>query len=416
MTDICYPHTAELLSVEQARQNIRLAVRPVDGQERVPLLGALGRVLADTVCSPIDIPPQRNAAMDGYAFASADIAKNQEFTLHVAGTSWAGKPYSGPIEKNQCVRIFTGAVVPDFADSVIAQEQVTGTGAGVRLPNDTKPYKNIRAAGSDARRGETLIASTQKLTARDLGLLAAAGIAAVKVKNRVKIGFFSTGDELTGLGQPLESGQIYDSNRYMLAGLLDDPNHSITDLGVIKDDPDLLEQTLVSAAETFDVLISSGGASVGDADFVNRTLQKCGQVNFWKLAIKPGKPLAFGRVKNCWFFGLPGNPIAVLVTYRQFVEPALRQLAGAPCATPLQLKACCETALRKSPGRQEYQRGVFRQTAPGEFTVKPAEQQDSHQLKAASLANCFIVLDSDSSGVSAGDMVTVEPFEVWNPG
>ncbi|AEG00789.1 gephyrin-like molybdotransferase Glp [Methylomonas methanica] len=413
MTGICYPKTAALLSVAQARQNIQLAVQSINEHEIIPLPLALGRVLAESVYSAIDIPPQRNAAMDGYAFSSADIAENPEFTLQVVGTSWAGKPYTGPIEKYQCVRIFTGAVVPEFADSVIAQEQVTRDGNTIRLPDDTLPYKNIRAAGSDVVRGEVLITAPQKLTARDLGLLAAAGVVELIVKRQLKVGFFSTGDELTGLENTLQSGQIYDSNRYMLAGLLNDSNYVITDLGVIRDDPPLLEKTLVSAAACFDVLISSGGASVGDADFVKQILQKCGQVNFWKLAIKPGKPLAFGRIGNCWFFGLPGNPIAVLVTYQQFVKPALQQLAGAQPTTPIQLTARCEDELRKSPGRQEYQRGILKQTAPGVFTVTPAGRQDSHQQKVASLANCFIVLDNECGGVGAGDMVTVEPFDVY---
>lgn len=414
MTDICFSKSTGLLSVAEAQQNIRFAVQSINEHERVPLSLSLGRILAESVYSAIDIPPQRNSAMDGYAFSSADIAVNREFTLQLVGASRAGKPYSGPIGKNQCVRILTGAVVPDFADSVIAQEQIIKDGDTIRLPSDTKPLKNIRQAGSDVTQSELLIAAPKKLTARDLGLLAAAGIAELTVKRKLKIGFFSTGDELTGLENKLLPGQIYDSNRYLLAGLLADPNHTITDLGIVRDDPDLLEHTLVAEAARFDVLISTGGASVGDADYVKQILQKCGQINFWKLAIKPGKPLAFGRINNCWFFGLPGNPVAVLVTYRQFVKPALRQLAGTTSTNaPLQLKARCETELRKSPGRQEYQRGILKQTAPGEFTVTPAGQQDSHQLKVASLANCFIVLDNECSGVSAGDTVTVEPFDVY---
>lgn len=415
MTNTCYPQSAKLLTVAQAKQHIRLALQEIAERESVPLGRALGRILADDVHSPIDIPPQRNAAMDGYAFSSQSVVTNQAFELQVAGTSWAGKPYPGFINANQCVRIFTGAVVPDATDSVIAQEQIDTVGNTIHFPADTKTFKNIRAAGSDVTQGEVLIAASKRLTAPDLGLLAAAGVARVMVKRQLKIGFFSTGDELTGLGNTLQPGQIYDSNRYMLSGLLDDSNHITTDLGVIPDDPDLLEQTLLSAADTFDVLISSGGASVGDADFVKQTLEKCGQVNFWKLAIKPGKPLAFGRIKNCWFFGLPGNPIAVLVTYRQFVKPALAQLAGTAPETPLQLRARCEIALHKSTGREEYQRGILIQTAPGEFIVKPAGRQDSHQLKVASLANCFIVLDSECDGVSAGDSVTVEPFDVFIP-
>lgn len=362
------------------------------------------------VISPIDSPPERNAAMDGYAFSSVDIIENQPFALTVVGTSWAGKPYTGPIENQQCVRIFTGAVVPDFADSVIAQEQVSRTDDLITLPSNTQAFKNIRAPGSDVRQHDLLISAPKLLTACDLGLLASVGITQVQVSSPLKIGFFSTGDELTAIDEPLQSGQIYDSNRYLLAGLLNNPNHMITDLGVIKDNPAHLEQVLQNAALQFDVLISTGGASVGEKDFVKQTLEKCGQVNFWKLAIKPGKPLAFGRIGNCWFFGLPGNPIAVLVTYEQFVKPALLQLAGAQPSSPLKLRARCETRLYKSPGRQEYQRGVFKQSASGEFTVTTAGKQDSHQLKTASQANCFIVLDKDCEGVEVGELVTIEPF------
>jgi molybdopterin molybdotransferase len=244
-------------------------------------------------------------------------------------------------------------------------------------------------------------------------LLAAAGVSRIGVKRQLKIGFFSTGDELISLGEALLPGQIYDSNRYMLAALLTGPNHAVSDLGVIKDDAKLLENTLSTAAESFDVLISTGGASVGDADFVKQILEKIGQINFWKLAIKPGKPLAFGKIKNCWFFGLPGNPVAVLVTYQQFVRQALQQLSGLQPSKPLQLQARCKTVLRKTPGRQEYQRGILNQTSAGELTVIATGGQDSHQLKTTSLANCFIVLANECNGVGIGDIVIVEPFDTY---
>lgn len=413
MTDICYPKTAGLLSVAEAQSKIRAAIAAVGEQESIGLPQALGRILAESVNSPIAIPPQRNAAMDGYAFAAADIVENRAFSLRLAGCSWAGNPFTGAIAPKQCIRIFTGAVVPDFADSVIAQEQVESNGEQITLPGDTRPFKNIRAAGSDVKPHKTLLTAPKTLAASDLALLAAAGVGSVNVKRKLKIAFFSTGDELSPLGQALAPGQIYDSNRYLLAGLLADANHDVSDLGIVKDDPQLLEQTLQDAARQYDAIISTGGASVGDADYVKQTLEKCGRVDFWKLAIKPGKPLAFGRIGDCRFFGLPGNPVAVLVTFKQFVQPALRQLAGAPPATALQLQARCDGKLRKSPGRQEYQRGILHQSGPGQFNVKLAGPQDSHQLSVASLANCFIVLEADCDGVEAGEMVTVEPFQAF---
>lgn len=412
VTDICYPKKTALLSVEQAWTEIRQAIAPIAEPEIIDLPQALGRILAQNVQSPIDIPPQRNAAMDGYAFASADINTLQAFDLQVVGTAWAGQPYLQPVASGQCVRIFTGAVVPDFADSVIAQEQVIVNGDMVTFPKDCPPYKNIRAAGSDVECHQILIAAPKKLNACDLSLLAAAGVAKISVKRKIKIGFFSTGDELTAIGEPLAYGQIYDSNRYLLAALLSDSNHIVNDLGLVGDDRQQLEQILLTASRQHDVLLSSGGASVGDADFVGETLEKCGQVNFWKLAIKPGKPLAFGKINDCWFFGLPGNPVAVLVTYHKFVKPGLAQLAGCPHADALQLQARCDSPLRKSPGRQEYQRGILSQSADGELVVKLAGQQDSHQLKVASIANCFIVLDADCAGVAPGESVTVEPFDI----
>ena len=409
MSDSCYPQNATLLSVDQARRQIDQALKSVSGQEKIQLTESLDRILAETVHSPAAIPAQAVSAMDGYAFSSAALAQDV-LDLGVIGTSWAGKPFDGKVTNSQCVRIFTGAVVPDFADSVVAQENVIQRDLQITLPADTKPFKNIRAIGSDVRQHEALIQAPKKLTAVDLGLLASAGVSQVTVKRQLKIGFFSTGDELVSLGTSLKRGQIYDSNRYMLNGLLKDSNHCVTDLGVVKDDADELENMLSKAAKDFDVLISSGGASVGEADFVKQTLAKCGEVNFWKLAIKPGKPLAFGKIGNCWFFGLPGNPVAVMVTYKQFVQPALRKLTGLMPVKPLQLLARCENSLRKSPGREEYQRGILTQTAPGEYSVKPASGQDSHQLKAASTANCFIVLDNACADVSAGETVIVEPF------
>lgn len=412
MNDICFPPQNTLLTAEQALSRIRQTIQPISGSETVALSLALERTLAEDVFAAIDMPPQRNAAMDGYAFAAAGLSGNADFSLRMVGTSWAGKPFVGTPDQGECVRIFTGAVVPDGADSVVAQEQTHAEADCVRFSAPCLFHKNIRPAGSDFKAEEKLLHAPRKLNPRDIGLLAAAGVAAVKVKRRLRIGFFSTGDELAPLGSELDIGQIYDSNRYLLAALLADPSFEINDLGVVKDDPQALEAMLVSAAAHHDALLSTGGASVGEADYIKQVLEKCGQINFWKLAIKPGKPLAFGKIGGCWFFGLPGNPVAVLVTYHKFVKPGLDHLLGALPRPTLELRARSESELRKVPGRCEYQRGILKQGENGEFTVTAAGPQDSHQLKVASMANCFIVLDTDCAGVSRGDWVLVEPFSI----
>jgi molybdopterin molybdotransferase len=410
MSEICYPKNHQMLSVLEAQTAILDAIESINQQELIALPQALGRVLAETLYSPIAVPPQNNSAMDGYGFDSSEIIENQTFALSVIGTSWAGKPFVGKLAKGQCIRILTGATVPDGVDSVIAQEQVSIDNDQVLFPANTQAYKNIRPAGSDVQHNQLLLNAGKSLSAIDLGLLASVGLSQIAVKRQLKIAFFSTGDELTPLGESLGFGQIYDSNRYQLAGLLNHPNYLVSDLGIIKDDQTALEQTLINAAKQYDLLISTGGASVGDADFVKQSLDNCGEVNFWKIAIKPGKPLAFGKIGECWFFGLPGNPVAVLVTFEKFVKPALQKLAGTAIRQALQLSARCENRLRKQAGRQEYQRGILSQTDQGELVVQTAGGQDSHQLSVASLANCFIVLPAESTGVEINDRVLVELF------
>jgi len=413
MIDACSQEPRALLSIGDALDRIKSAVKPVNSTEQVSLKNALGRVLAEPVYSPINIPYDRNAAMDGYAFASVDRADGQAFTLVLAGTSWAGRPFQGQMQPGQCVRIFTGAVVPEQADSVVMQEQVQVQEQCIHFPADTRAQQNIRKIGEDVQQGACLIAEPKKLTAVDLGLLASAGVDRVTVKRRLKIAYFSTGDELTSLGQPLESGKIYDSNRAMLGGLLADPGYSVADLGVIPDNKQLLEDSFIEASLNYDAVITTGGASVGEADYVKEILQKSGEVNFWKLAIKPGKPLAFGRIGECYFFGLPGNPVAVVVTFQQIVAPALRQLSGAPFVKPLRFAATCTSALKKAPGRREYQRGILSQDENGEFFVASAGHQGSHILSSMSQSGCYIVLPEECSGVQAGDRVTVEPFSLF---
>jgi molybdopterin molybdotransferase len=413
MIDACSQEAKRLLSLKEALEKIKAAIQPVSGSEKITLKNALGRVLTEPVYSPINIPHDRNAAMDGYAFASGDIAQQQAFTLSLAGTSWAGRPFQGQLKPGQCIRIFTGAVVPEGADSVIMQEHVQVQEQTIHFPAGTKAHQNIREAGEDIKQGSLLCPHPKLLNAVDLGLLASAGICDVTVRRPVKIAFFSTGDELAALGQPLESGKIYDSNRYSLAGLLADACYSAVDLGVILDDKQKLEDSLVEASKNYDAIITTGGASVGEADYVKETLKSCGTVSFWKIAIKPGKPLAFGKIGHSYFFGLPGNPVAVITTFQQIVTPALKQLSGAPYSKPLQLTATCTSALKKTQGRQEFQRGILTRDDNGEFFVASSGKQGSHILSSMSQANCYIVLPPECNGIQTGDKVTVELFSLF---
>ncbi|MGR8941180.1 MAG: molybdopterin molybdotransferase MoeA [Gammaproteobacteria bacterium] len=410
MTDLCSRENEPLLSVEAARESIASALQPISGAEKIALKHALGRVLAEPIFAPLDLPRERNAAVDGYAFNSRDIDSLQDFRLRLAGASWAGKPFRGRLHSGECLRIFTGAVVPSEADSVVMQEFVGVDGSDILFPAATPARRFVREAGEDVRCGDLLCGEGQKLTAIDLGLLASTGIYDVAVKRPLNIAFFSTGDELSGVGQPLSAGKIYDSNRYILGGLLADPCHRAADLGVIGDDRRLLEEVLSHAAANHDVIITTGGASVGEADFIKPILERLGEVYLWKIAMKPGKPLAFGKIGKACFFGLPGNPVSVAVTFRQMVEPALRRLTGAEPTVPLRIRAICSTPLKKEPGRLEFQRGILTQQEPGEFSVRSAGGQGSHQLGSMSQSNCYIILPAECGGVAAGETVIVEPF------
>ncbi|GAB6139745.1 molybdopterin molybdotransferase MoeA [Methylosoma difficile] len=409
MIDTCSLDSQPLLTLDQALEKILAAIEPLRATETLPLADVLGRVLAAAIYSPINMPFERNAAMDGYAFARADACASG-FSLELVGVSWAGRPFLGMLKKGQCVRIFTGAVVPEGADSVVMQEHVTVQGAQIHFPENEALLQNVRSPGEDVRQGACLMAAGKKLGAYDLALLASVGVANVDVVRSVRIRFFSTGDELMGLGQALSSGKIYDSNRYLLAGLLVDPAHASDDGGVVADDEAVLEQMLVDAAQYADVIITTGGASVGDADYVNAVLARCGQVKFWKMAVKPGKPVAFGRLGGAYFFGLPGNPVAVAATFSQLLLPALAKLSGSMPVQALRLQAVCGSPLKKAKGRLEFQRGILSQSEAGIWQVVSAGGQGSNMLGSLSRSNCFIVLPADCGGVAAGDWVTVEPF------
>jgi len=410
--DVCSKNPKPLLTTAEALARIMSSVKPLQETEMVGLDAAMGRVLADNLPSPINLPFDRNSAMDGYALMSHDI-QDSPFQLEITGDARAGEPFQGEMSAGQCVRIFTGAVVPVPADTVIMQEQVRVDGGVAHFQGGLKPGQNIREAGEDVRENALLLAGGKKLLAGDMALLAAAGVVAVPVVRRPRVVHFSTGDELVAVGKPPASGKVYDSNRHLLRALLADPAYQVTDGGILADDPKLLQAKLGAAARNFDAIITTGGASVGEADHVKAVLARLGQVDFWKIAIKPGKPMAYGQIGRCHFFGLPGNPVAVLVTFRQLVAPALKKLSGAAGHVNFRLLATCTSTLTKSPGREEFQRGFLSQDVGGGLFVRSAGKQGSNILSSLAAANCLIVLPTECAGVAPGDQVIVEPIWAW---
>ncbi|HID82033.1 MAG TPA: bifunctional molybdopterin-guanine dinucleotide biosynthesis adaptor protein MobB/molybdopterin molybdotransferase MoeA [Chromatiales bacterium] len=398
------------LPVETAREKILQAIQPVAQNETVPLQNAIGRVLAEAIISPVNVPSHTNSAMDGYAVRGADLPEEGEVKLDMIGTAFAGHPFSAEMGAGECVRIMTGAAMPSGADTVIMQEHVTAEGDQVTIGSGQRAGQHVRQAGEDIKKGDAVLQPGKLLQAADLGLIASLGIGEMQVTRRLKVAFFSTGDELCSIGESLGEGQIYDSNRYTLHGMLQQFGVEIIDLGVVPDDREKLRQTLLTSAEQADVVITSGGVSVGEADYIKDLLEELGQVNFWKIAMKPGRPLTFGRLGAAWFFGLPGNPVSVMVTFLQFVQPALQKLSGMRVKRPLQLQLPCQSRLKKQPGRIEYQRAIMRQGEDGQWYVETTGGQGSGILHSMSLANCFIVLPEDSTGAEIGELVTVEPF------
>ncbi len=406
----CDAGANKLLPVEDAKRRIMDLVTPVTTRERVATRTALGRVLAEDIRSAVDVPAYDNSAMDGYALRSADLPGKTDVTLQLVGTSFAGTPFEGEVGAGQCVRIMTGAAMPAGADTVVMQEHVSRDGERVSIEPGHKPGQNVRRAGEDIRAGDVVLKAGQRVSPAELGVIASAGISEVSVLRRIRVAFFSTGDELRGAGEPLEYGQIYDSNRYTLYGMLQRLGVELVDMGVIRDRREDIRTAFADAAAAADVVITSGGVSVGEADFVKETLEQLGEVDFWRIAMKPGKPLAVGKVQQAYFFGLPGNPVSVMATFYQFVQPALEKLMGGPPTPPLLLKLPCQTALKKQPGRLEYQRGILQCDDDGSLSVTTTGGQDSHMLTSMSRANCFIILPADNAGVKPGELVDVQPF------
>ncbi|HTQ01317.1 MAG TPA: gephyrin-like molybdotransferase Glp [Casimicrobiaceae bacterium] len=402
------------MAVDRARELIRQFLTPVSATERVHVRAALDRVLAEDLVSPIAVPGHDNSAMDGWAVRFADLASERDTELARVGDSFAGKPHRGAIGPGQAVRIFTGGVMPAGADTVVMQERATEIPGGVRIAAGavTKAGQNRRFAGEDLKQGQLVFRRGQPVRPAELGMIASLGINEVTVYRRLRVAFFSTGDELRAVGTPLAKGEIYDSNRYTLHGMLTRLNCDTVDMGVIPDVPDALERAFATAAANADVVITSGGVSVGDADFVKPLLGKLGEVLFWKIAMKPGRPLAYGKIGGAHFFGLPGNPVAVMVTFYEFVRDALLVLQGRQDIAPMPtFKATLAAPIRKLPGRTEFQRGILTPSVGGGFEVRTTGDQGSGILSSMSQANCFIVLSAATGNVAAGETVDVQPLE-----
>ena len=406
------------LSVDEARAAIAAAIRPIHAPERVPLAMALGRVLAADVLSPIDVPAHDNSAMDGYAFRGSELSTSQPTLLRSVGTLFAGAPWAGSVGAGECLRIMTGAVMPAGLNTVVPLELCRSEGESVHIAAGVvRGGENRRRRGEDLSAGLPALRAGRVLKPADLGLVASLGIAEVTVQRRLRVALFSTGSELRTLAQRLDAGSVYDSNRYSLMGALQRLGLEVLDLGLVPDDPAALHAALEDAMDRADVVLTSGGVSMGDADHTRDVLARMGEVAFWKVAMRPGRPFAFGPLKRngdappCWLFALPGNPVAALVTFYVFAREALMQLAGATLAPLPVLRVRCTTAIRKRPGRTEFQRGIVEAAPQGGWQVKLTGSQGAGILRSMSEANALLVLGPDQDSVPEGGMVDVWLFD-----
>ena len=411
----CDDYDPNSMAVNQARSTIKAYLNPVKEIETLGIRDSLGRILAEDIISPFNVPGHNNSAMDGYAFNSADVQQSGSTTLRITGSAFAGNPLTGSVQKGACIRIMTGAAVPAGVDTVIAQERVSANTDSITFTDTIKPGMNVRLAGEDLSTGQIVLKQGHLMRAADLGLIASLGIPNVKVYRKLRVSFFSTGDELTSLGQTLEAGQIYDSNRYTIFGMLSRLNLDLIDFGVVPDQPEDLRLTFATAAAECDVIITSGGVSVGVADYTKQIMQEMGDIGFWKLAIRPGRPMAFGSISSenhqAVLFGLPGNPVATMVTFYQFVRSALLQLNGANQTEPPIIQAISEAPIRKKPGRTEFQRAILGRNTDGRPTVRLTGSQGAGILRSMSEANCFVILGHEQGNVAAGDWVDIALFD-----
>jgi len=400
-----------LLSFEQALSNMLEQVRPVTETMSLPIEQAVKYVLAEDITSPLPVPPHDNSAMDGYAFSFTSLAAHRTLTL--VGRSMAGAPFQGECKPGECIRIMTGATIPQGCDSVEMQENVVINVQDITFLTTNAPGANIRKAGEDIQQGQTVLQRGQTITPVYLGILASLGIASVKVYRQLTVALIATGDELKSPGQVLAAGEIYESNRFVLSAMLEKLHVNIIDFGIIADDYEAIKAAFISADHQADAVISSGGVSVGDADYSKTILAELGEISFWKLAMKPGKPFAFGQLPNSVFFGLPGNPVSALVTFHQLALVALTKMQNADHLKRTTLQVTCINDLKKSPGRVDFQRGVLMVNEAGDNVVSSTGAQGSGMLSSLARANCYIVLPSEQGKVIAGEQVTVQLFDQY---
>ena len=408
----------ESLRVDQATKIVHDFVWPISQtltSETIGIYESLGRVLAQDIISPIDVPAADNSAMDGYAFSSTSLTPTKTH-LKIIGTGLAGKAFKESVKVSECVRIMTGAVMPDGCDTMIPQEWVIVDGEQISFESSLiKAGDNRRLKGEDLAQGKPALLSGKIIRPSDLGLIASLGISSVQVKRKLRVGFFSTGDELRSIGETLDPGCVYDSNRYTLYGMLNRLGFDLIDYGVVRDEPEAMRATFSKAATECDAVITSGGVSVGEADYTKQIMRELGDVSFWKIAMRPGRPMAFGSIQSknhqAVLFGLPGNPVAVMVTFYQFVRQALLTMSGASQIVPPLMQAIALEPIRKRPGRTEFQRGKLSFSADGQRSVSITGTQGSGVLRSMSEADCFIVLAHDQDKVNAGDRVGIVLFE-----
>jgi molybdopterin molybdotransferase len=412
----------QALSAASVNDFLASMVEPVAESETVNLFDALGRVLAQDIISPLNVPPHDNSAMDGFAFDGAQLAPGQDLRLKVVGTAFAGKAWRGPLGHGECVKIMTGAVMPVGLDTVIPQEMATLDGSTVTIPpGRVQPGDNRRAMGEDIGLGQVALSAGTLVSPAALGLVASLGLAQVHVRRKLKVAYFSTGDEILSLGETPREGAVYDSNRYCVFGLLGRLGVQMIDMGVVPDEPALLQTAFETAALQADAIITSGGVSVGEADHTRAMMKQlagsAGGVAFWRIAMRTGRPMAVGRIQKpgsgqtAVLFGLPGNPVAVMVTFLAFVRPALLQMMGARPEPQPYLRAVSDEPIRKKPGRTEYQRGVVTTRPDGSLHVKITGNQGSGVLSSMAQANGLIVLHHHQENVAAGDTVDVMMFD-----